>query len=184
MDALERRAKVSATHWHFGQKRKYTDEPYIVHPARVAWIVKSVWHTPEMVAAAWLHDVLEDTDATGLEIEREFGELVFGYVVHLTDTYISPGYGNRAQRKAMERTRLSNVPAEVKTIKLADLIHNSESIMKYDEDFARTYIPEKRLLLDEALREGDPILWSRADAIVREAEEGRLAEWFKSKGAR
>lgn len=184
MGRQERRARAFATWWHQGQQRKYTGEPYIVHPAKVAWIVKSVPHTPEMIAAAWMHDVLEDTDADEAEIRREFGDEIADLVLWLTDPVRTAAGGNRATRKAAHRARLKLAPVEAKTVKLADLIHNSESILKYDEKFARTYIPEKRLLLDEALREGDAILWQRADAIVREAEEGRLSDWFKSKGAR
>ena len=49
---------------HSGQVRKYTGEPYIVHPREVATLVSTVAHTPEMLAAALLHDVVEDTPAT------------------------------------------------------------------------------------------------------------------------
>lgn len=48
-------------HAAVGQLRKYTNEPYIVHPLEVARIVKSVPHDSNMVMAAYLHDVLEDT---------------------------------------------------------------------------------------------------------------------------
>jgi guanosine-3',5'-bis(diphosphate) 3'-pyrophosphohydrolase len=56
---LEDRARTFATAAHaaVGQLRKYTHEPYIVHPAEVVSIVKSVAHTEAMVAAAWMHDV-------------------------------------------------------------------------------------------------------------------------------
>lgn len=54
-------------------------------------------------------------------------------------------------------------------MKLADLIDNSRSILARDPDFAKVYIHEKRLLLDEALRDGDPTLWAQADQITRDA---------------
>lgn len=164
MDDLERRAKTWAKWWHQGQYRKYSDNkiPYYLHPGAVAWIVKSVPHTPEMIAAAWMHDTLEDTDATELEMRHEFGDVVTDYVVWLTDSE----KGNREVRKRLSRERLAKAPAAVKTVKLADLIDNSKSILEKDPGFARIYLREKRLLLDEALKEGDHTLWAQADEIV------------------
>jgi (p)ppGpp synthase/HD superfamily hydrolase len=75
MDVV-RKAQVyaQAAHAAVGQKRKYTGEPYIVHPAEVAKIVASVpGSTPDMVAAAWLHDVVEDTACTYTDIHMAFG---------------------------------------------------------------------------------------------------------------
>lgn len=178
MSNLVKRAALAARHWHGEQKRKYTGAPYWTHPAQVAAIVSGVPHTDEMLAAAWLHDVLEDTDCPANILRADFGEVVYDYVSRLTDTpkVIQGGFAktlirlNRAERKAIDRAHLRIAPPEVKTVKLADLIDNSGSIQKYDPDFAVTYLAEKRLLLDEALKGGDPSLWARADAIVREAE--------------
>lgn len=63
---------ATAAHEGIGQVRKYTGEPYINHPAAVAELVSSVPHTPEMLAAAWLHDTVEDTPITLLDIELNF----------------------------------------------------------------------------------------------------------------
>ena len=68
MSNLEKRAEIWAKRWHAGQVRKYTGEPYWTHPIAVAHLVKSVPHTPEMVAAALMHDILEDTKATEAEM--------------------------------------------------------------------------------------------------------------------
>ena len=63
-----------AAHAAVQQKRKYTNEPYIVHPAEVASIVAGVeGSTEDMVAAAWLHDVVEDTGVTITDINLNFG---------------------------------------------------------------------------------------------------------------
>ena len=59
---IVRKAQVyaMAAHAAVGQRRKYTNDPYIVHPAEVAKIVAGVpGSTPDMVAAAWLHDVVK-----------------------------------------------------------------------------------------------------------------------------
>ena len=66
----EQLAKKFATHAHGDQKRKYTLEPYIAHPAAVVELVRGVPHTEAMLCAAWLHDVVEDTPVTIDEVER------------------------------------------------------------------------------------------------------------------
>ena len=154
-----------ATVAHGDQKRKYTDEPYIVHPLAVADLVKSTeYHTEEMLAAAVLHDVLEDTDSHPTEIFNEFGPIVFKYVMELTE---KPREGNRASRKEFERDRLAGVGTPAQTIKLADLIDNSASITKYDPSFAKVYMKEKKELL-EVLDKGDKNLYKKAEKIIGE----------------
>jgi (p)ppGpp synthase/HD superfamily hydrolase len=134
----------------------------------VAALVKTVPHTPEMVAAAFLHDVLEDTPCTQPQMYDAFGKEVTELVLWLTDVS-RPSDGSRAVRKRIDREHTAAAPPEAKTVKLADLIDNSKSILTRDPDFARVYLREKRFLLDEALREGDPTLWQMADEITRDA---------------
>ena len=55
------RVYATAAHAAVGQRRKYTDQPYIVHPIRVAEIVDLYGGTDDMISAAYLHDVVEDT---------------------------------------------------------------------------------------------------------------------------
>lgn len=154
-----------AAHASVKQLRKYTNEPYIVHPAEVAKIVASVpGSTPDMVAAAWLHDVVEDTGCTYTDIHMSFGIDIATLVKWLTDVS-KPEDGNRATRKAIDRAHIANAPAEAQTIKLADLISNCSSIIEHDATFAKTYLEEKRLLL-EVLTKGDSTLWKRASEIV------------------
>ena len=156
------KAKIFATAAHaaVAQLRKYTGEPYIVHPAEVVSIVMTVPHTDEMIAAAWLHDVVEDTGVTIETIRAEFGEEVAELVGWLTDVS-RPEQGNRATRKAIDRAHTAMAPAAAQTVKLADLISNSRSIMQHDEKFAKTYLEEKRLLL-EVMTKGDPTLMAEA----------------------
>lgn len=170
MSELIERARyfAIAAHAAIGQERKYTCEHYHVHCEEVANLVTSVPHTDEMVAAAWLHDVVEDTQVPLYLIGALFGSKIEGLVSDLTDVS-KPQDGNRARRKAIDRAHTAAASRDAKTIKLADLISNSRSIVALDPDFARTYLKEKRLLLDEALTDGDPILWGMADEIVRTA---------------
>lgn len=149
-----------ATRVHSGQKRKYTGEDYIVHPIEVMEIVKTVPHTQEMLAAALLHDVIEDCGVSAAHIEQVFGAEVADLVVWLTDVS-KKSDGSRRVRKELDRQHTAKAPAQAKTIKLADLISNTGSIVKYDPSFAKVYLGEKKLLL-EVLTDGDPTLYAKA----------------------
>lgn len=164
--ALEKHALRFATKAHGTQKRKYTDEDYIVHPMAVAEIVRGVPHTPEMIATALLHDTVEDASVTLLDIKENFGVKVAQLVAWLTDIS-TPFHGNRAVRKELDRQHLALAPAQAKTIKLADLIDNTGSIRERDPDFWRVYREEKVRLL-EVLRDGDPALWARAKELTED----------------
>ena len=155
---------ATAAHAAVGQLRKYTNEPYIVHPAEVVSIVRSVPHTEAMLAAAWLHDVVEDTGVTIETVRAEFGTEVADLVSWLTDVS-RPEDGNRAHRKARDREHTAQAPAEAQTVKLADLIANSRSILAHDPAFAKVYLEEKRMLL-EVLTRGDATLMAQARRIV------------------
>lgn len=166
MDVV-RKAQVyaQAAHAAVGQRRKYTGEPYIVHPAEVATIVAGVLgSTPNMVAAAWLHDVVEDTSCTFNDIHMAFGIDIATLVGWLTDVS-KPEDGPRWLRKKMDREHTAAAPAEAQTVKLADLIANTRSIVAHDPKFAKVYLEEKRLLL-EVLIKGDKILLDRARKVV------------------
>lgn len=152
----------TASKYHAGQVRKYTDEPYIVHPCNVARILSLVTTDVDMLCAAYLHDTVEDTDLTCEQIKNMgFGGRISRLVAELTDISI-PSDGNRAERKALDRAHTACASADGQTIKLCDLLDNTCSITRHDPDFARVYIKEKRLLLDEALCAGDPFLYQAA----------------------
>ena len=159
---LVARAQRFATEAHerIDHRRKYSDEPYHVHLADVARIVASVTGDEEMIAAAWLHDVVEDTEATLEDLEEEFGAGVAALVESLTDIS-RPGDGNRAVRKAIDRRHSAAASPRAKTVKLADLIDNCQDITGNDPDFARVFLAEMAALL-EVLEEGDHDLYRRA----------------------
>jgi (p)ppGpp synthase/HD superfamily hydrolase len=93
-----------------------------------------------------------------------FGPEVAALVGWLTDVS-KPEDGNRAHRKAMDREHSAAAPAEAQTVKLADLISNSKSIVTHDPAFARTYLEEKRLML-EVMTKGDPSLMAEARKYI------------------
>jgi (p)ppGpp synthase/HD superfamily hydrolase len=161
---LEQKAKEFATKAHDGQRRKYTNLPYITHPSAVVELVRIVDHTEEMLAAAWLHDVVEDCGVSISEIREEFGDNVASLVDWLTDVS-KPSDGNRKRRKHLDMLHTDRSSPSAKTIKLADLIDNTSSIVQYDPEFAKVYLEEKKALL-EVLRDGNQTLWKQAESIV------------------
>ena len=162
MDELVKRAKIYAreAHQRIDQRRKYSNLPYHVHLDAVAELVSSVTDDEEMIAAAWLHDVVEDTPATLEDLEQEFGSDVAQLVKELTDVS-RPSDGNRARRKSIDRQHTAKASARGKTIKLADLIHNCSDITKHDPSFARIYLNEMSALLD-VLGDADNKLYKQA----------------------
>lgn len=155
---------------HKNQKRKYTGEPYFVHLEAVAkkveiysdYMNKSRGRFNEcwkriMLYSAYLHDSLEDTDVTHEElrvwlhsnIDKDIADRVLETVVELTDVYTKENFPelNRQQRKKLEAERMSCASEFTKTVKLFDILDNTESIVAHDEKFAKVYLKEKEYLL-------------------------------------
>ena len=160
--------------------RKFDGKRYYTHPIAVMLILlhKVPNVTETQLIAAVLHDVLEDVYvddpiAGQNAIKFMFGMDVLMTVVDLTDVYTTEAFpdSNRAKRKAAEADRLSAVPDDSKTVKLADLIHNSKSIVQALEQgkdgFAYKYMHEKETLL-VALKGGDSTLHAMASRIVED----------------
>ena len=166
MDTLIERARQFAfsAHKAIDHRRRYTDDCYTVHLGGVARLVASVVDDPAMIAAAYLHDTVEDTPVTFADISEAFGADIATMVIYLTDIS-RPHHGNRAERKEMDREHIARGDARVHTIKLADFIDNSYPIMRYDPKFAITYMNEKRELLPH-LADGHPALFGEASQII------------------
>lgn len=152
---LQAYAMAELKHREAENIRKFTQEPYIVHPVEVAEIVFTNAHAAhfeldlieDMVCVALLHDNVEDTDTTYNEIEKAFGVNVRNGVFWLTDV-TNKAQGNRRIRKELETLRLLSAPGWVKFIKLADFISNTQSIVEHDIKFAGTYLNEKKTVVD------------------------------------
>lgn len=136
---------------HVGQKRKYTGEPYWVHCLAVATQVEAWKGTDAMIAAAYLHDTLEDTDMSESRLHYLFGAEVANLVIELTDSFTPEECPdlNRAQRKRLEAQRYaSRVSLEARVIKLADIADNTATIEQHDKSgFAQIYLAEKAHLV-------------------------------------
>ena len=158
-----------AKHEHRNQVRKYTGEPYFNHVLEVSELVMDITDDVNMWCAGVLHDVMEDCGVTKIVLQDFFGEDIATLVEWLTDVSKKED-GNRAVRKAIDLRHLAMAPARAKTVKLADLISNSKSIVEHDKDFARVYIKEKRALMN-VLTEGNPILYEKAVVLLHKAEK-------------
>lgn len=154
---------------HRKQVRKYSRTPYIEHPVAVARIVKSLGYGDHVVIAALLHDVVEDCDVTIEQVKELFGEQVSRLVEMVTDVS-KLSDGKREVRKEIDREHIAKADHEGKTIKLADLIHNTMSIAVKDKKFAKTYLEEKKRLLS-VLSEGNNVLFVIASIMVKEVSE-------------
>lgn len=165
------RVFATAAHAAVGQKRKYTGEDYIVHPIEVMELVRTVpTHTESMLAAALLHDTLEDTEVQYGVLHTEFGAEIADMVLWLSDVS-KPEDGNRSYRKMLDRQHIAMAPSTVQTIKVADLIANTRSILAYDRNFAKVYLEEKRLLMD---------VLTKADSYLRGIALSKLDEGLRT----
>jgi (p)ppGpp synthase/HD superfamily hydrolase len=162
---------ANAAHSSIGQLRKYTGEPYIVHPLDVIDILLTYSEQPVtvgMLAAAACHDVVEDTQVSLDTVSLEFGTEVAQLVSDLTDVS-RPTDGNRRVRKQIDLEHSAQACAASQTVKLADLISNAPSIVDHDPGFARVWLREKAALLD-VLVKGDAGLMRRARAVLAECK--------------
>ena len=157
-------------HTKVSQTRKYTGEPYYTHPKAVVERVMTVSHSPAMLCAAWLHDVLDDTAAAGAN--ADFLRLTFGNEVAQMVQVLSapelPGTASRQAKKLAYAEQLREQSVDVKSVKLADLWHNYESLVARDAKFAASYVPQGFLMLD-AVKGGDPELYYQARLVLEKA---------------
>ncbi len=191
MLSLEERARRYAAKAHAAcdQRRKYTLEPYIVHPAAVVELVRSVCSVEEMLAAAWLHDTVEDTGTTLIDIQEHFGPDVATLVAMVTNPELPSGT-NRMNRKRAHFLHTASASSDAQTIKLADIIDNTREILRYDPHFARVYLIEKRIQL-AGLQRGNESLRAQAENIIEQGISQLMmpqyiveAAWFAALMAR
>lgn len=170
-EAILKKVRDFADKAHGEQMRKYSPERYIVHPVRVMDTCRIYIDSLPVLAAALLHDILEDTETNADEIFDFLSKLMSYHqakktlkiVVELTDIYTHKDYPqwNRDKRKAMETKRLSKISAEAQTVKYADIIDNSREIIINDPEFANRYLKECRSILS-VTGKGNKILHKQA----------------------
>jgi (p)ppGpp synthase/HD superfamily hydrolase len=116
---VTRRALEFAAEHHRGQRRQSDEAAFILHPLEVAQLLRGRGYPDEVVAAGVLHDSLEDTDATPLELEQRFGPAVAALVCSVSEP--SSG-GTYAQRKARLRSAMEQAGPESLAVYAADKV--------------------------------------------------------------
>lgn len=130
-DLLDR-AIIFAVKAHAGTERRGKGFPYIVHPMEAVEIVATITPDQELLAAAALHDTVEDTDVTVEQIREEFGERIAGLVASESDEIIhgvSEQDSWRARKKAAI-DRLAAASREAKIVALGDKLSNMRAIAR------------------------------------------------------
>jgi (p)ppGpp synthase/HD superfamily hydrolase len=167
-------AKAFAIKAHGDQKRDYGDIPYWHHLEEVSSILLRYSATADVVAAGWLHDVLEDTDSDYNAISREFGNGIAEMVLEVTDVS-RPLHGLRGMRKRLDRQYLAGASWRGQMIKCGDTISNTRDIVANNPSFARKlYIPEKLLLMPVLtnVRQYCFGIWQEAwDGVIKAEQE-------------
>jgi len=121
---IERAARIAAQS-HIAQKRKSDGSPYIVHPFMVARLLTAYQFEDDVVAAALVHDVLEDTDVTEAELRDELGDTVVDIVLQVSEDMSLPW----EERKTAYAAHVAEASEGVKAVSIGDKIHNLQSML-------------------------------------------------------
>jgi (p)ppGpp synthase/HD superfamily hydrolase len=116
---LARAAVEFAEEHHAGQRRESDGAPFVIHPLEVASLLHRSGYPDHVVAAAVLHDVLEDTDAERSELEAEFGRQVSDLVATVSD---DPSIPDEDERKEELRSRVRRAGGYAAAVYAADKI--------------------------------------------------------------
>lgn len=126
------RAIVFAVRAHAGTERRGKGFPYIVHPLEAVEIVATMTCDQELLAAAALHDTIEDTDVTEEQIRAEFGDRIASLVVSESDTF-QAGVSEEDSwhtRKQEAIDRLAAASHDAKMVALGDKLSNMRAIAR------------------------------------------------------
>jgi myo-inositol-1(or 4)-monophosphatase len=126
------RAIVFAVHAHAGTERRGKGFPYIVHPMEAVEIVATMTSDQELLAAAVLHDTVEDTDVTIEQIRAEFGDRVASFVAAESDEphQSRDSVENWRARKQKAIDRLAAASRDAKIVALGDKLSNMRAIAR------------------------------------------------------
>ena len=122
---LTRRALAFAAARHEGQRREADHAPFILHPLEVAQLLRGRAYGDEVVAAAVLHDIVEDTGVEPAELEQRFGAEVARLVEVLTEP--SP-LGSYRERKARLRSAVADAGEDALVIYAADKVAKTREL--------------------------------------------------------
>ena len=126
------RAILFAVRAHAGTERRGKGFPYIVHPMEAAEIVATMTADQELLAAAMLHDTVEDTDVTVEQLRAEFGDRIAKLVAAESDAFVE-GVSEEDSwhaRKQAAIDRLARAPHDAKMVALGDKLSNMRAIAR------------------------------------------------------
>lgn len=168
----------STAHEATGQLRKYSGEPYFNHPKAIALMMLEDGHWDEVVAAALLHDVVEDTDITEAFLRKHFDALGYFEVVDIVMQVTKPSEDMtepRAIRKHRDHLHYASGDWRGQTLKCYDLNHNGQTLLADDPKFASVWFREAKQLLG-MLDKADPKIrghvTAMVDAVLEQIEDG------------
>jgi (p)ppGpp synthase/HD superfamily hydrolase len=151
--SLLKKALYFAAKAHEGQTRKYgwlnlDPIPYILHPVSVAARAAEYGLPLEVQAAAYLHDVIEDTVYGEDELRKEFPAYVVDLVVELTNSSHSEAHKtkSRSERKRIDREHLAKASVYGKLLKMIDRMDNLEDMGEATPSFKKLYLEESKAL--------------------------------------
>lgn len=124
------KAIIFAVNAHHNTERRGKGFPYIVHPLEVVEIVATITNDQELLAAAALHDTVEDTDVTIKQIQNEFGARVAQIVSAESDNTSENEPQDWYSRKCKALDTLRNSSTDVKIVALADKLSNMRAIAR------------------------------------------------------
>lgn len=141
------RAYEYAEQMHQGQTRKFSGLPYFSHPKYVARVIEHLTRDEKLIVTAFLHDVIEDTEATYEDVVEKFGIEVADLVQELTTPDEDVKQLGKRQALAQKMFKMS---CEALTVKLADRFHNVLFLEGdgVDIKFITKYYKETRYILD------------------------------------
>ena len=163
------KAAAFAARAHRNQIRKDGETPYFSHPVRVCLVVRQVFgfDDPNMLAAALLHDTVEDTTTDCDDIIEQFGPIVAKWVSVLSKDKRRP----HDEREEEYAANLVSADWQAKVLKLADLYDNLGDSQTFGPEQRRKTVKKSHFYLD-AVRKGLPLIAYKALQLV----EARLAQ--------
>jgi len=165
---LVEKAHAFAKVAHAGVTRMGSGEPYVEHVERVAMTLTWLGFPEHVIAAAYLHDVVEDAGVSSEELAEKFSPEVAALVAEVTNPVLPKAPGNRAWRKSEEVKHLAKASYYGASLKLADMLDNSSNVRTNAPEFAKTYLPVLAAKL-EVLGHGHPELYARVKANITKA---------------
>jgi (p)ppGpp synthase/HD superfamily hydrolase len=146
---IESQAKILAIDAHKNQK--YGVHPYVTHLADVVARVKTITQDPEIIAAAWLHDTVEDTDVTLEQIKQQFGDNVANIVWAVT------GRGESRKEK------MANAIAKIAQTPGSELVKSADRLSNVSASLANN--PKKLKMYRDEHKDLSPVLGNNALAL-------------------